>query len=431
MGRKTGVLFLHTATLPPLGADTWVQAQIIRALDRSSYDVHVACVPGRSGSRTPTYQAIRNIPDIAIVPVNLGRERSGHRSVRALARAVVGTVAALAGMIRLVLYVRRRRIAIIHTSDRPRDAVTCVLLARISGARSIVQAHVVYGEWMSPLLRWALHHADALIAVSRFVGSSLAAAGVERRRIHVALNAIDAALWCPGEDRDDARRMLGVPPEAPVVMMVCRLFATKGPDALIRALASVRAKLPAVRLVIVGADLMQDGVYTRELEALVATLDLQGSVVFTGRREDVARLLAAADVFAMPSREEPFGLVFLEAMAMKLPVVALDSGGTPEVVRHGETGLLSEPGDADGLADNLATLLGDPDLRRHMGERGRCDVEQSFTLARMAGDVARAYTAILGGRREDLRSPRSGTCGPYRRTASRRWWSASTTMVMR
>ncbi len=107
-------------------------------------------------------------------------------------------------------------------------------------------------------------------------------------------------------------------------------------------------------------------------------------------------LMAAADVFAMPSVGEPFGLVYAEAMAMELPVVALDSGGTPEVVQHGTTGLLSAPGNLDALADNLSRLLADPDRRHRMGMNGRHRVETEFTSARMAADVAHVYQAVLG-----------------------------------
>ena len=89
------------------------------------------------------------------------------------------------------------------------------------------------------------------------------------------------------------------------------------------------------------------------------------------QRSDIAELLAACDVFALPSFEEPFGLVFAEAMAMKRPVVALANGGTPEVVEHGKCGLLSPPGDIDALAANLIRLLDNPELRTQFGEHGR------------------------------------------------------------
>ena len=104
--------------------------------------------------------------------------------------------------------------------------------------------------------------------------------------------------------------------------------------------------------------------------------------------------MAAADVYAMPSHEEPFGLVFLEAMAMCRPVVGLSNGGTLEVVEHGSSGLLSERGDIDMLVANLRKLLRDPDLREKMGEYGRRQVEQRFSAERMAADVASVYSLV-------------------------------------
>jgi len=93
----------------------------------------------------------------------------------------------------------------------------------------------------------------------------------------------------------------------------------------------------------------------------------------------------------MPSLEEPFGLVFLEAMAMELPVVGLATGGSPEVVEHGTTGLLSQPGDIGGLSENLLALLRDPERRTRMGANGRRRVEEHFTTPRMARDTALVY----------------------------------------
>jgi glycosyltransferase involved in cell wall biosynthesis len=119
------------------------------------------------------------------------------------------------------------------------------------------------------------------------------------------------------------------------------------------------------------------------------------NVVFTGQRSDVASLLAACDVFSLPSVGEPFGLVFADAMAMKRPVVALTNGGTPEVVEHGKCGLLSDPDDIDLLAANLTRMLDDPALRTQFGEYGRKRVEQHFTPQRMASDFAQIYTRML------------------------------------
>ena len=179
-----------------------------------------------------------------------------------------------------------------------------------------------------------------------------------------------------------------------MLITVCRLFGAKGPEELIRALAIVHREQPDARLVVVGDDGPMQGAYLRHLVNLVHEVGLDDHVVFTGRRTDVARLLAAADVYAMPSFDEPFGLVYLEAMAMALPVVALDNGGTPEVVEHGRSGLLSAPGDIEALAANVATLLREPELRERMGRYGRRRVEERFTIERMARDTAAVYRAV-------------------------------------
>ena len=209
----------------------------------------------------------------------------------------------------------------------------------------------------------------------------------------MVLNAIEPGRWCPDHDRAACREELGIPDDAPVLLTVCRLFPAKGPGELVKAMPAVRKEHPTARLVIVGGEMVSG--FRAELETLAQEVGVEEGVVFTGRRDDVPRLMAAADMYAMPSLGEPFGLVFLEAMAMRLPVVALDSGGTPEVVENGVTGLLSAAGDADGLTANLLQLLGDSALRAEMGARGRRRVEQRFTIGRLVADTAAVYRQLV------------------------------------
>jgi glycosyltransferase involved in cell wall biosynthesis len=391
---RTGVLFVNTSMRPPLGADIAVQAQVVATLDRTAHDVYTACATGHRSAPTPTFQRMRGVPDLQIVPVDFGPERC-CRTRWAKAAVLAASLPAVASLARLAMVIRRSHISIIHTTDRPRDAAAAVLLARLTGARCLIHVHVAHGEWMSRLRKWSMRHSDALLAISDFVAASLADSGHPRERTFVVHNAIDIDGWEPGAGRADIRRELGIPAEAPVVVTVCRLFPEKGPADLIRAVAEVRRVEPEVRLVIVGEDLDASGWYRRELGRLVTELALDGHVVFTGRRSDVARLMAAADVFAMPSFEEPFGLVFLEAMAMRLPVVALDSGGTPEVVEHGRTGLLSRAGDHRQLAANLLALVREPALRTAMGDLGRERVVRLFSPGRMAREVGSVYQQVL------------------------------------
>ncbi len=217
--------------------------------------------------------------------------------------------------------------------------------------------------------------------------------GGDTRRGRMRYNGVVFEDWNPVGQRADARRELGLPASAPLVLTVSRLFRAKGTAELLRAIALVRHEIPDVKLVVVGQD-VSGGSFMQELQTIIEEEDLHDTVRFVGQRSDIARFMAAADIFAMPSFLEPFGIVFTEAMAMKLPVVALNNGGTKEVVEHGKDGLLSEPGNIATLANNLVTLLWDPALRERMGDYGREQVAKRFTIGHLAEKVARIYEVL-------------------------------------
>ena len=168
----------------------------------------------------------------------------------------------------------------------------------------------------------------------------------------------------------------------PVVVCVSRLVPRKGQDALIRALPAIRRRVPDAALLVVSG-----GPYRPTLERLARETGVAGDVVFTGSVpwEELPAYYAAGDVFAMPCRTrrrgldvEGLGIVYLEASATGLPVVAGDSGGAPDAVRDGETGYVVSGRDLAGIADRVATLLADPDLARRMGAAGRAWVESEW-----------------------------------------------------
>jgi glycosyltransferase involved in cell wall biosynthesis len=342
------------------------------------------------------------------VPVSLGRELDRRSRLRMIGALGAGAAAAIVGMLRLMIHVVRRRIDVIHTTDRPRDALATVLLGKLTRVPTIVHCHVAYGEWMSRPLRWALRHADHLVGVSQFVADTLVDAGHAPQRVHVVLNAIEVQRWTPGVGRDEARRSLGFQRDDQVVLTVCRLFPEKGAAELIRACAALRPSHPRLRVVVAGDDVTPQGWFSAELRRLVDELEIADAVTFLAHQSDVRSLFAAADVFAMPSHGEPFGLVFLEAMAMRVPVVGVADGGTVEVVDDGRDGVLVPYRDVDALARAIARLLADESLRRDMGRSGRRRVETTFTMQRLASDAAEVYAQALNEPRGDYVAARQG-----------------------
>ncbi|MFD4693461.1 glycosyltransferase family 4 protein [Streptomyces sp. NBC_00683] len=192
---------------------------------------------------------------------------------------------------------------------------------------------------------------------------------------------VDESTFHPSSGGDRVRARLGLA-DRPVVVCVSRLVPRKGQDTLILAMPAILARVPDAVLLIVGG-----GPYAGQLKKLAAETGVQDSVRFTGPVpwEELPAHYGAGDVFAMPCRTrrggldvEGLGIVYLEASATGLPVVAGDSGGAPDAVLDGETGWVVRGGSAEESADRIVTLLGDPELRRRMGERGRAWVEEKW-----------------------------------------------------
>jgi glycosyltransferase involved in cell wall biosynthesis len=393
MQDKINVLYLHSQD--GFGADSAIHAHLMRYLDRDRFVVHVACSAGDGDGTPPALAKIREIPDIRLRPTHFA-PGFHHRNRATILRGIRAAASFPIDFASLALYVKQNDIRIIHSTDRPRDGVYAVTLAKLTGARSIVHVHVAWSEGYSAAAKWAVRSADAVFGISRFVTETVVATGTPRNRIHTILNGIDSSKWDPRADGTAVRREFGVASDAPLLASVSRLFGQKGQRELLRAFARVKAEIPNVRLFIVGSDAIEvhGSSFTAELKALAGELGIADSVVFTGERSDIAQIMAACDVFTMPSLEEPFGLVFLEAMAMQRPVVAVGDGGTPEVVEHGRSGLLAPPRDIDALARNIVALLRDPELRARMGAHGRSRVLEHFNAQRMAKDAANAYQAV-------------------------------------
>lgn len=177
-------------------------------------------------------------------------------------------------------------------------------------------------------------------------------------------------------------------PIAPTVTIVGRLAPWKGQHILLDAATRVRREVPDARFRIVGDALFGEEDYRRACEEQTVRSGLAEAVEFRGFREDVGADLAASTLVVHASTlPEPFGQTVVEAMAAGRAVIAADAGGPRETVVHGETGLLTPPGDAEALAAAIVRLLKDPAERRAMAEAGRRRVAEHFTIEQTAETV--------------------------------------------
>lgn len=230
---------------------------------------------------------------------------------------------------------------------------------------------------------------DRYIAVSRDVATELAGRfGWPAAKIEVGYNAVAVDRF-GGPAPPGLREQIGGG-ERPLVLTPARLDEQKGHPVLLHA----AAELPGVDFVLAG-----EGPERASLEALAAELGIAERVHFLGYRDDIPELLAACDIFALPSLYEGSSLAVLEAMAARRPVVSSAIGGTDELIDDGSEGLLVDPGDAAGLAAALRRLLDDPALCRSFAERARERVERDFTPTAMTQRVEAIYEELLAGGR--------------------------------
>jgi glycosyltransferase involved in cell wall biosynthesis len=242
--------------------------------------------------------------------------------------------------------------------------------------------------------RLLLERRDRVVAVGQAVRQALIQnEGIPAERIAVIYNGIDLAPSGNGvPDRQAVRREMEVSASDLVILQVARLDYLKDHATAVRTLEHVVRVRPDARLVLVG-----EGPELAKTRQLVLDRGLQSQVRFLGLRKDVARLLAASDLFLLTSVSEGIPLTVIEAMAAGLPVVATRVGGLSEVVEDGRTGLLCPAGDAAALAEALVKIAGQPALYRQLAEAGRDRALTVFSESRMHAGYQELYQEMLPG----------------------------------
>jgi glycosyltransferase involved in cell wall biosynthesis len=271
-----------------------------------------------------------------------------------------------------------------HTAHAAAQAA----LAQLGTTAKLVMARRVdFPLRRNVITRLKYGRADAVIAVSRAAAEVAAHRGVHRDRIHIVPDGVDLRRQIRPADRETLRS-LGIGDETPLIVQVAALVPQKDPLTFIRAIGVARQRVPELRALMVG-----DGPLRAEAQDEVKRLRLDRVIALAGFRRDADELLAAGTVAVLSSVAEGLGSVVLDAMAFGVPIAATTAGGVPDVITHGETGLLSPPRDASALAENIVRLLLDRALAASLTARARERVKD-FSVERMVDRTLDVYARI-------------------------------------
>lgn len=228
-----------------------------------------------------------------------------------------------------------------------------------------------------PVVKYVLNNADEIIAVSRFLQGEVLKLGIEKEKVRVIYNGV-SVKGCRAR-KFEAKGM--------VILFIGSLVYQKGVDVLLRAFRKVKDSYSNAELVIAG-----DGKERRRLEALAKKLALK-DCRFLGYVDSTGDILKKSHALVLPSREEGWGLVLLEAMSCNIPVVATKVGGIEEIVKDGYNGILVKSGDSDALAKGILRVLEDDELKKLIVKNGR-SFAAGFDWEKMASEVDTLYESL-------------------------------------
>jgi glycosyltransferase involved in cell wall biosynthesis len=265
-----------------------------------------------------------------------------------------------------------------------------IIAARLLGIPVIYHLRVAVLHDIADYLKAS----EAIIAISEFVRTEAERRDIEANRIRVIVDGIDVDHFSRANfSREVVRRELGLPPDVPIALNIARFARNKRQDMLVAAAELVRKRVPDFHLVFVGE--AEDQQYYSEIVEQIEKAGLANHVTFLPFQRDIRRIEAASDVLVLCSDREPLGICILEAMALELPIVATDSGGSHELFSDGETGLKVRGGDVQGLAAAIESILTNAALTHRVVKAARRHVETEYSIQSHAKAVADLYEEVL------------------------------------
>lgn len=352
-----------------MGGDVRAFVTGLPYLARNNYEMHIVSIP-----RGKVYDAFQQIPNSRLTTMELGG-KDLHPATR-LGAPIRLTEASLAAM-RILGIARREHFDAIYSIDRTVSCWISYLVSVTTGLPLLLNAQISHYLDNSAMMRRVVRHTSGLTVSSSHMYKRFLPYVRNPEHMKIVFNAINLERYPLNTSGDRVRAEFGFGPDTPVVVLAGRLSPFKGQDDLIRAAAIIHKQRPDVQYLLAGSKDIPE--YVAQLEQMIVEHNLQNNVRLLGVRSDLPELFTAATIGAMPSHEEPFGIVAIEAMAMQRPVVATRAGGVPDFIVDQEMGILVEPRDYQALAKAMLELINDPVRTKAMGRRARQQVEDKLT----------------------------------------------------
>ncbi len=300
----------------------------------------------------------------------------------------------LPAILRLAWAMKRKKCLLVHFHDAHSAAVGSVAASLAKVPFRIITRRVDFPLKKNYFSRRKyMKNVDAIIAISEGVKKVLVEGGVDPENVEVISSGIDFSSFEEDSSaltsKDYLHREFSFAVDDYLVGIVAHLADHKGHQYLIQATKILKQQAPKIKTIIVG-----EGPLSMELDRQAKELDVEDIIFFLGFRKDIPKILSSLDLFVLSSHLEGMGSSILDAMASRLPVVATKVGGIPEVVIHGETGLLVPPRNPSALARAILMLYSDKTLASRLGQKGYELVHRKFSAEAMADKVVRLYEKV-------------------------------------
>ncbi len=376
MNRKYRIVYIIDGL--GMGGAERLMIPLLRNLDRNVFEPRVCVLQVRGGN--PVAEDIRALGvAVDLLPVPYLRD--------------------LGAVPRIMKYLKQTEADLAHLQLELADTLGS-LASRLCHLPSVSTLHTMPSQdmklksWAHQTMEfWSLRlFCDRVISVSEEARQyHLKISGSPEKQNITIYNGIDLTRFANLDgEREAFRRELGIPSHAEVLTTLAVLREPKGIQFMIRAMPDILAARPHAYYLIAG-----DGAYRQALEEEVDKAGVREHVIFAGMRSDVHRVLAASDVFVLPTLTEALPTVLAEAMACRLPIIASAVGGVPEMVTDGDNGLLLQPGDPRALADACIGLLSDPDRRMKLARRGEQVVHGKFNVEGQVENLKKLYMDLI------------------------------------